>query len=158
MGFGDAAACFAEQPTVAYRVKRTFVTAGEEPAAKAKRGASCPPDVLRMRHPLTVVMLANLPNKAKAEKVRAHVAKLQVEATDISMAFDRRTGVNRGYAFLKFPDEEAAAEFIAKVEGTQVEGSKSKKQLTASYANRLYKVKPLRLLSSQKKSQKKWDH
>jgi len=123
---------FSARAQVPFAIKNSFVEVDESEAPARKRRSSCP---ARLRHVRTTVMLSNLPNRAQEHQVRAHVATLGADVQELTLPMDKRTGVNRGYAFCKFDDEDAARDFIALVEGTQIEGSKSKKRLAGSFAN-----------------------
>ena len=62
---------------------------------------------------------------------------------DIQMPLDKRSGNNRGYAFVKFNHEGAALDFIRLVKDTQLKGSKSAKRLTAEFAVQNCRVREL---------------
>lgn len=123
----------------AYRIQNTFIHVDEESTSvpAKRRSASCPADLRRMRHPRTTVCLRNLPNRTKVDRVEAHLKTLGCgDAEAVHMPMDKKTLVNKGYAFIKFHDEDAATDFIASVEGTRIQGSQSSKRLTASFAAR----------------------
>lgn len=117
-------------PQWTYAVKNTFVTV-RRPAAQRRR--SCPP-VLVAVAPRTKVMLANLPIRATPAPVLAHLAALGAAVLDLVLPIDRKTGLNKGYAFLKFETEAGAEACIAAVAGTQLQGSHSQKLLAAAFA------------------------
>lgn len=126
---------FLSLPREDFVVKNSFITLDEPRATKRER--SCPPALLQEREtgPTTMVMLRHLPNRATAAKVRAHLTGLGVsEAVSMQLPVDKKTGANRGYVFLSFTSEADARRFLADVEGTQLEGSKSAKRLTAVFA------------------------
>jgi len=113
-------------------VENTFVTL-KKPAAR--RRSSCPP---RIRTPCTV-MLRHLPNRAKQQRIDDHVQALGFTEYKLHLPIDARTGVNKGYCFVRFYDEETAAEFCRSVDQTQLPAapgtsSGSSKRLTAVLA------------------------
>lgn len=121
---GASALPFPEQELV---VANTFITLPLEGAGAARRASSCPP---RIRTPCTV-MLRNLPNRAKPAKVEEHATALGFREFQAHLPIDARTGVNKGYAFVRFPDEAAALRFCAAVHGTRLPGTLSTKRLVA---------------------------
>merc|ERR1719181_65632 len=130
-----------ETPRENFAVKHTFVTVEEDETVElrkraSKRRSSCPPNLLKMQHnPETVVMLQNLPNRATKVKVQSHVVSLGVKPDVVlDLPLDRRTGVNKGYAFLTFHSMKDAKKFVKNVEGTQLRGSRSAKRLAAVLA------------------------
>lgn len=100
----------------------------------SRRSASSPP---RLTIPLTV-MLRNLPNRAKQARVEEHLIQLGFTQFQLHLPIDARTGVNKGYAFVRLPDERMARAFCDKVDGTQLPGpqagSGSRKKLAAVVA------------------------
>lgn len=82
------------------------------------------------------LMLRNLPNRAKKDRIEEHMHSLGFHDFELHLPIDSRTGVNKGYAFIRLSDEATALRFIASVEQTQLPGgnSTSTKQLTAFFA------------------------
>jgi len=103
------------------------------PAASV-RSSSAPP---RVTIPLTV-MLRNLPNRAKQARVEEHLMSLGFMQFQLHLPIDARTGVNKGYAFIRLPDEQTARSFCEKVDQTQLPGPQagcgSRKKLVAVVA------------------------
>lgn len=95
------------------KVENTFVTVK---SPSARRRSSCPP---RIRTPCTV-MLRHLPNRAKQARIEDHVHSLGFKEYTLHLPIDARTGVNKGYCFIRFFDEETAAEFCRSVHETQL--------------------------------------
>jgi hypothetical protein len=112
-----------------FEVSKTFVTV--KPAA-AKRRSSCPARV----HTPATVMLRNLPNRAKQDRIEEHMHSIGFHDFGIHLPIDSRTGVNKGYAFIRLEDEAMAKAFMKAVERTRLPGtsSNSSKRLTAVYA------------------------
>lgn len=82
------------------------------------------------------LMLRNLPNRAKKDRIEEHMHSLGFFDFELHLPIDSRTGVNKGYAFIRLPDEGTALKFITAVEKTQLPGgnSTSNKLLTAFFA------------------------
>lgn len=131
---------FAELPREVFAIRNTFVEVEEavEDAGARRRSRSCPRNFTRTKAERSTVCLRNLPNRVQPARLEAHLEEIgfacEVEA--MHMPLDRKTSVNKGYAFLKFTDEDTALEFITSVEGTQLHGSRSSKRLTACFAAR----------------------
>jgi len=134
---------FLEQPREDFAVKNGFISVDEQDVTQApKRRASCPPDLLRIKHSekKTKVILQNLPIRASKADVQSHLSSLGVPGSALStldLAVERRSGVtkpkNKGYAFLTFSKLQDAKRFMGKVEGTQLAGSSTVKRLHAAF-------------------------
>lgn len=113
-----------------FTVENTFITVQRAPAAK--RSGSCPP---RIRTPITL-MLRNLPNRAKQARIEQHLTALGCPPAGLYVPVDGRTGVNRGYCFVRFLDEATAHKFRTVVSGTQLPGTTAHctKRLEAVFA------------------------
>jgi hypothetical protein len=131
---------FAEVPRETFTIRNTFVEVEEavEDAGAKRRSRSCPRNFTRTKAERSTVCLRNLPNRALPARLEAHLEEIgfACEVEGMHMPLDRKTSVNKGYAFLKFTDEDTALEFITSVEGTQLQGSRSSKRLTACFAAR----------------------
>jgi RNA recognition motif-containing protein len=81
-------------------------------------------------------MLRNLPNRAKLERIEEHLKKLGFAGAGLYLPLDTRTGVNRGYCFVRFVDEAEAARFCASVHNSRLPGTTAncKKRLVAVLA------------------------
>jgi len=82
------------------------------------------------------LMLRNLPNRAKKDRIEEHMHQLGFQEYELHLPIDSRTGVNKGYAFIRLPSEVTAPALHRAVEKTQLPGgnSTSTKLLTAFFA------------------------
>jgi len=119
--------CLAED----YEVEKTFITVRPVSGSR-KRESSCPGRI----HTPTTVMLRNLPNRAKQERIEEHLKKLGFAGAGLYLPLDTRTGVNRGYCFVRFVDEAEAQRFCASVHNSRLPGTTAncKKRLVAVLA------------------------
>jgi hypothetical protein len=121
---------------IPFKVEKTFVTVKPEAIASpssARRNQSCPP---RVAQPCTV-MLRNLPNRAKARRIEEHLNNLGFKDFTMYLPLDPRTGVNKGYVFVRLADRASALAVIQAIHHTRlpdVPGSRSHKKLTAAFA------------------------
>jgi hypothetical protein len=129
---------FEALPREAFKIRNTFVEVEEaaEDAPAKRRSRSCPRNFMRTVQERTTVCLRNLPNRALPARLEAHLEEIGFAFEAMHMPLDRKTSVNKGYAFIKFTDEDTALDFITCVEGTQLGGSRSSKRLTACFAAR----------------------
>lgn len=112
----------------------------DQPAGEG--AAIARPEEAESRGAVTV-MLRNLPNRAKTDRVREHVVAIGFpDVVKVSLPTDRKTGCNKGYAFLEFPDKRMALDFITQVSETQLAGSESPKRLEANLSKRQGKSAP----------------
>merc|ERR1719253_1092748 len=86
------------------------------------------------------VMLRNLPNRAKKQRGAAFVKDLGFGALQLQVPIDEKTGINKGYAFVRFQSRQEAQRFCDTVSDTQLPGppgaTSSLKRLTAVFAQR----------------------
>jgi len=113
-----------------FEVEKTFITV--RPVGSRKRESSCPARI----HTPTTVMLRNLPNRAKQDRIEEHLRKLGFAESGLYLPLDTRTGVNRGYCFVRFMDEASAQRFCKAVHNTRLPGTTSNcvKRLVAVFA------------------------
>jgi hypothetical protein len=130
----DASTCATEDealpfPPQPFAIENTFVSL---PAPARKRTESCPPRI----HTPATVMLRNIPNRTKEPRIEEHLRSLGFGECGMHLPMDNRTGVNKGYAFIRLPDEETAKRFCEVVQGTSLLGrvSSSAKRLVAVFA------------------------
>jgi len=114
-----------------YEVEKTFITVRPAGGAR-KRESSCPARI----HTPTTVMLRNLPNRAKQDRIEEHLRKLGFADAGLYLPLDTRTGVNRGYCFIRFVEEATAQRFCKAVHQTRLPGTTSNcvKRLVAVFA------------------------
>jgi hypothetical protein len=119
--------CLAED----YEVEKTFVTVRPAGGSR-KRESSCPARI----HTPTTVMLRNLPNRAKQDRIEEHLQQLGFAEAGLYLPLDTRTGVNRGYCFIRFMDEKTALRFTKAVHQTRLPSTTSNcvKRLVAVFA------------------------
>jgi hypothetical protein len=122
-------------------VKNTFISLPVEvPEGSRRRNESCPP---RIRTPCTV-MLRHIPNRAKLPRIEEHLHALGFHGCGVHLPLDARTGVNKGYAFVRLDGEEMAAAFCAAVFQTRLPGasSSSKRLMAVPAANQGAPLRP----------------
>jgi hypothetical protein len=138
-------------PLIEFEVIKTFVTIPEPRHPALRRSASAPATARfcqatrvvqpRARTPkgkavCTTVMVRNLPNRTKLDRMENFLASLGFEKYEsVYMPMDSRTGMNKGYAFVHFKDGKTAEAFCIAVEGMQFPNSRSSKRLSASAAS-----------------------
>jgi hypothetical protein len=111
------------------KATRSFTSPDLTGLKGAQKRSSSAPAKVRLN---VTLMLRNLPNRAKPQRVEEHLNSLGFTEFTLHLPIDARTGVNKGYCFVRL-DESLAAAVCAKVDGTQL-GSGSKKKLCAVIA------------------------
>jgi hypothetical protein len=125
-------------------VQNTFITVrpdyDHEPI---RRTRSCPPSV-RAEAPTrragcgqaVTVLIQNLPIRGRVSSIFSHLDNLGFDGQYdyVHAPIDTRTRMLKGFAFVNFAHVADAARLMARLGGTQLEGSESKRTLCASLA------------------------
>lgn len=95
-------------------------------------------------------MLRHLPNRCKRERIEEHVRSLGFPNFTMHLPLDTRTGVNKGYCFVRFQESHDAWLFCQRVFDTQIVGTKAstKRLMAILAANQGAPLKP-RMLQPQ---------
>ena len=82
------------------------------------------------------VLIQNLPIRGRVSSIFSHLDSLGFagQYDYVHAPIDTRTRMLKGFAFVNFAHAADAARFMARLGGTQLEGSESKRTLTACLA------------------------